>query len=324
MTACYNLAFALNEKGEFEKSLQLYNKVITMIPNHVRALCDIAYVLNKLKQPEKALSYITQAIELEPDNEHTLLKLAMIHKKLNNIKQAKICYNKVISNNPDNEIARYYLAMMNGANSFVSSPASYVQELFDGYAETFDNELVSKLKYRIPEQIGEIVKKHSTPSQKYRTLDLGCGTGLVGTHLKDISEHMTGVDIAPKMIKKTAERGVYDELVTSGIDAYFESHEYRPNLVTSADVFIYIGDISKIFSGVSKSLEDDGLFIFSIEDTNEDDKFMLKDSGRFGHNEKYIKALAKDNDFKIIDIMKTIVRLEAGKPIQGHIYLLKK
>jgi len=322
--ALYNLAYALNEKGENDRSLQIYLKVIEAVPQHVRALCDIAHVLGKLKQPEQALPYLQRAIELAPDNEQVFLNLGNTYQMMGELKLAESSFKKVCDINPHNHTAKYYLAIIKGDNTIARSPDDYVQELFDGYAETFDDQLIEKLHYKTPALIGDMVMKYIDSRRKYKILDLGCGTGLAGIYLKDISDYMVGIDLSPKMLKKAEERKIYDELIATGIDPYFASHDFQPDLVISADVFVYIGDISGIFKDVSDSLQDNGMFIFSTEDTDDTEQFLLKESGRFAHNENYIRKLARESSLQVTDNQKTIIRYEADTPIHGQVYLLKK
>ena len=243
---------------------------------------------------------------------------------MENLDLAEASFNHVININPDNQTAKYYLAIMKGDNSISRSPDNYVQELFDGYAETFDDQLIEKLQYKTPLLIGDMLKKHIDTSRKYQILDLGCGTGLAGIQLSDLSSHMVGVDLSEKMLKKAEARNIYNELIASGIEQYFETHNFQPDIVVSADVFVYIGDISSIFNSVSKSIQDNGIFVFSTEDTKDTEQFLLKDSGRFAHNENYIRSLADSNNLKLIDQQKTIIRYDADIPIHGQVYLLKK
>ena len=322
--ALYNLAYALNEKGEHQSSLQVYGKVIDSMPYHVRALSDIAHVYGKLKQPELALPFLQRALEVSPEDEHVHLNLGISHRMMENLELAETSFENVIRINPNNNTAKYYLAIMRGDSSMASSPDEYVQELFDGYAETFDEQLIGQLKYKTPELIGKMVNKHIDSSKKYDILDLGCGTGLAGVYLKDISAHMVGIDLSSKMLKKAEERNLYDELITSGIEQYFEAYDFKPGIIVSADVFVYIGDISSIFKSAASSIQPEGVFVFSTEDTQETETFMLKDSGRFAHNEKYIHTLADENGFNVVDTEKTIIRYEADEPIHGQVYLLKK
>jgi hypothetical protein len=57
-----------------------------------------------------------------------------------------------------------------------------VRELFDEYADTFDDELVNGLRYDVP----NLLRKQIPPGALFkRCLDLGCGTGLSGVAFRD-------------------------------------------------------------------------------------------------------------------------------------------
>jgi len=324
VAALYNLAFALNEKGGYDASLKFYQKVLQVSPNHVRALCDISYVYGKLKQPELSLPHLERARLISPGDPHVHFITGITHKALGDIEKATSCLEETVRLEPDNQSAKYHLAILTGDKSMTSSPDKYVEDLFDNYAETFDDHLTSKLQYKTPELIANMLKKHINTDDKYKILDLGCGTGLAGTHFQEISEHMVGIDLSSKMLKKAEQRNIYNELIATGIEPYFDSHDFRPDIVISADVFVYIGDIAKIFEQVSSALENDGVFVFSTEDADGDDDFVLRESGRFAHHENYIKGLAKANQLTLLDCEQTIIRYDANKPIHGQVYLFKK
>lgn len=43
-------------------------------------------------------------------------------------------------------------------------------------------------------------------------LDLGCGTGLVGSWFKDYARKLVGVDVSPTMLDMATKKGCYHEL----------------------------------------------------------------------------------------------------------------
>ena len=53
------------------------------------------------------------------------------------------------------------------------------------------------------------------PAAGRATLDLGCGEGRAGEILRDLGHRMTGVDVAPSMAQRAAERGVYEEVLVA-------------------------------------------------------------------------------------------------------------
>lgn len=60
-------------------------------------------------------------------------------------------------------------------------------------------------------------------------LDLGCGTGLIGSWFKDYARKLVGVDVSPTMLDMATKKGCYHELrrgvrkigyaATEGVDA---------------------------------------------------------------------------------------------------------
>ena len=59
--------------------------------------------------------------------------------------------------------------------------------LFDEFSSRYDETMLKKLKYRahlhVREMAQRVLPRTATP---WRTLDLGCGTGLVGMVFKDL------------------------------------------------------------------------------------------------------------------------------------------
>lgn len=54
-------------------------------------------------------------------------------------------------------------------------------------------------------------------------LDLGCGTGLVGSWFRDYARKLVGVDISPTMLDMATKKGCYHELRRGVSDILFLS-----------------------------------------------------------------------------------------------------
>lgn len=52
-------------------------------------------------------------------------------------------------------------------------------------------------------------------------LDLGCGTGLVGSWFRDYARKLVGVDISPTMLDMATKKGCYHELRRGVSDFFF-------------------------------------------------------------------------------------------------------
>ena len=70
-------------------------------------------------------------------------------------------------------------------NTSKEPPKEYVKNLFDDYAQKFNESLVEKLQYKLPFIIKEFIYKSINSKTKFKkVIDLGCGTGLSGHDLQ--------------------------------------------------------------------------------------------------------------------------------------------
>ena len=103
-----------------------------------------------------------------------------------------------------------------------SAPASFVKKLFDDYSTNFESSLKS-LVYNVPSLIAEAAL--ATHSKYSLTVDLGCGTGLLGPLLRAHTEHLIGVDLSPKMlaIAEEEKRGIYEHLFAGEMTSFLSA-----------------------------------------------------------------------------------------------------
>ena len=111
-----------------------------------------------------------------------------------------------------------------------------------------------------------------------------------------------------------------------------------PAVIAAADVFVYIGNLSPIFSRACQILRNNDVLIFTVEEnvnvnnnidastSKEDDGWFLQKSGRFAHSERYIRKLieAECIDLKIVSLEKITPRYENELPIKGMLVTVMK
>lgn len=75
-------------------------------------------------------------------------------------------------------------------------------------------------------------------------LDLGCGTGLIGSWFKDYANKIVGVDISPTMLDMATKKGCYHELrrgvsecfhvlTPHGLSVFFEGYNARLGAIST-------------------------------------------------------------------------------------------
>ena len=200
------------------------------------------------------------------------------------------------------------------------APADYLVAYFDRFADDFDRQLVDVLGYRAPQDLAAMVDALGSPGP--RALDLGCGTGLAGPLLRSGRTRLVGVDLAPRMLDKARQRGVYDALVEAEMLDYLANAEERFDLVLAADTLVYLGDLAPFFRAAAAIMEPGGLLAFNIE-TTDGAPWRLLASGRFAHQLEATLALAAP-DFELMARRHVQLRIEANARVAGDLVVLRR
>jgi predicted TPR repeat methyltransferase len=227
---------------------------------------------------------------------------------------------------PDWEDLKFHLAAVRASDAPQPTvpPPSYIISLFDGYAEQFDQHLVKTLEYRVPQHLLEAAKR--TGRERFDlVVDAGCGTGLCGEAFRPIAGRLVGVDVAPKMIEKSRQRGVYDELMVGRLEEALRGRS-EVELVLAGDVLNYVGDLGGVFAAVGAALRREGYFLFSIEKptAEEGEGLILRPTRRYAHSRDYIERLAHDTGMELVETTDAVIRMDYGRPLEGYIGVVRK
>ena len=88
-----------------------------------------------------------------------------------------------------------------------------------------------------------------------------------------------------------------------------------------------MGKLDTIFNNVSNVLNENGLFVFSIENDESasiNGGYKLQGSARFGHDINYIRQEAEKVGLKEIISIKEILRYQGGKPVPSVVFIFGK
>lgn len=200
------------------------------------------------------------------------------------------------------------------------APPAYVATLFDQHAEAFDDILVRRLGYDVPALARALAEPLITPPA--RLLDLGCGTGLVGAAFADVSDDITGVDLAETMLAMADERGVYGDLYIAEVIEFLATWDEAPfDVIVAADVLPYLGDLAPFAAAVTKALLPGGLLIASTESRPEG--WGVTQTQRFSHSLQYLRSTFAQAGFSITAQQPITVRHEEGVPVGGDLVALR-
>jgi predicted TPR repeat methyltransferase len=262
------------------------------------------------------------ALELAPDWALGWFRMGEMHEAAGALDQAAEAWRMAQRLDPDDRAgAGLKLELIGRLPASASPPGAFVEALFDQYAQSFDKALVEKLDYRVPELLAAAIAQTGRTHFGH-ALDLGCGTGLMGERLRPIAAFLEGCDISAAMLRKAEAKGIYDRLFKADL----QSLALPPggaDLVTAADVFMYVGALDRVVAAVATGLAAGGLFAFSVEKHDGPEDLVLLPSRRYAHAEPYLLRALSANGLTLASLETGIIRQDRGEAVAGFIVVAR-
>ena len=320
-----NLAATFMQYDRYENAVRHYSELLTNYPDNNEYHYNIAVAYMNLGHLEKAIEHFNRVLVANLHHIASLNNLAAIYWRLDKKEKAKTLLLKAIDCDPNNQNSRYLLSAVTHQNEYSKAPKEYIKNLFDNYAIQYNEHLCQELKYTLPQRIGTLLDTLPSLTKESKAnktaLDLGCGTGLLGSILKPYFSKIWGIDLSQKMLDHAKKTDCYEQLFCDDIENFFQNTAEKFNIITAAEVLEYFGDLATLFSAIASHLQPHGLFIFSTESTQDKD-FILQETARFAHNPDYIHQLAKDNHFTILQKIPLSARLQNNQPLSSSLFLI--
>ncbi len=295
---------------------------------------DYAKMLAESGEPASAAELMEQALELVPRWAAGWFTLAAYREKAGDARGAIAALNEVLTLDEGDVFgARLKLAVLGGADVPDRPPSLYVERLFDDYADRFETSLVEKLGYSVPGKLAALIAGTADIPNHFRlAVDLGCGTGLLGPEIRDRVDRLEGYDLSKGMLAKAAEKHVYDHLgqadlsLEPDLSGVFDAGlaAGRADLITAADVLMYLGNLQGVLAIVRRLAADVAIFAFSVEDAQQPAGYVLRDSLRFAHSESYVTEILADHGFIVRALARSVIRMDGGKPVHGILFITCK
>lgn len=347
--AHYHLGVAQRQKGNVNEALQSMRRAVELQPEYVRACQNLAVLEAEVGRLPEAEALLRRVITLKPDARDAHQTLGLLLQRTGRYSDATVEFvlamragrgeiprpkhfdrtsaavaemERKLTTSGDAAALHFRLATQADILPPAQVPAASVSNLFDRYADLFDEHLLGKLEYRAPELIADAIKARN-PGSALDVLDLGCGTGLCGPLLRPIARTLAGVDLSPAMIDKARQRGVYDQLEAKDILDALRVSRGAWDLLVAADVLMYLGDLTPAFEAAAAALRPGGRFAFTVERCEGDRYRLGKQTHRFAHSKPYVEHLSRIFGFETETIEEVDVRKEAGKAVRGLLAVLR-
>ena len=278
----------------------------------------------------EAAELFEQALELAPGWVGAWMALASAAVARGDTSRADVALAEALRLDPaDRHGASLAAARLAGGAVPDRAPSAYVATLFDDYADRFETHLTQGLGYTGPaDMLSAMLAAGFTHAN--RAMDLGCGTGLCGMALRPFVEWQSGVDLSPRMIARSAAkidagRPVYDALFTGDLeDALAREPDAGLDLVTAADVLLYLGDLAPIVTATARALRPGGLFVFTVQRHEGPDAMSLGPELRFAHSPAYVVATLTGSGFAIASQTEKSGRREKGRAVPGLVMVARR
>jgi predicted TPR repeat methyltransferase len=316
-----NLGAVRLKLGRPEEALTLLQQALAQEPANTEALGHCAVAHAELGMPSEALPLFDRALVGHAHQPSLWTMRGSVLKELGRYEEAAASFRRALEEGGDAELNRYYLAGLAHDSAPRNAPRHYVEALFDGYADQFDQHLVQALRYDAPrllmQRIAAAGRRHA------RALDLGCGTGLCGPYLRELAQRVIGVDLSARMLEKAAAVGAYERLEQADVVAFLAAAQDGFDLVVAADVFVYVGALEEVFRDLARLMPAGGVFAFTVESSAGED-VVLRPSLRYAHSEAYLRRLATEHGFVFTALQDAPVREDQRVPIPGLFCWLEK
>lgn len=318
-----NLGNVHRIKNDLDQAALCYQRALALNPGMAESHCNLGIVLKRLGMLDEAIQSYSAAISLNSRMTAAHSNLGSALKERGDFEAAMECFKQVIRLDSDNLAAKHNLAALAGQTTD-TAPPSYVRNLFDDYADNFEEHLSAKLGCRIPTLLREAVgSQNESGNIRFRNaVDLGCGTGLAGLEFRAIVDRLTGFDLSPRMIEQAEKKKIYDALQAGEVTHLLARSAEPFDLFVAADVFVYLGNLEPLFHAVRDSSLENALFAFSTEISDENE-YLLAKTGRYAHCQSYIRSLADKHGFAVKSVQSAPIRKERDDWLIGNIFVLQ-
>jgi predicted TPR repeat methyltransferase len=316
-----NLAATFMHHNRFENARTHYISLLETYPANLEYLYNAGVAEMTLGHLDTARTHFNNVLNQDPNHHASLTNLASIASRLDQSHDAMVYLKRAHAANPHDTSSRFMLDALTQETVQREASPEYTKNLFDNYALYYEQHMVETLAYHVPKHIARVLHR-LVPQPVARALDLGCGTGLSGVVLRDLSAHLTGVDLSPNMLNVAREKTIYDELIEADINAYLNQTSTHYNLITAADVLPYLGCLDSLFASITASLEPHGLFLLTHEISTDTD-WTLQTTARFAHHPTYLLRLAKQHNLSILHQTSLIARKHNDDDLPVMFYALQ-
>ncbi len=301
-------------------------KALELAPDFANAWANLGMTLRARDAVEGALAAWGRALELQPDMRNVAISYGHALYRLDRHAEALEFYRRWQQASPADPIPQHMLAAAGGAAQPARASDGYVRDVFDDFAESFDQNL-EQLKYEAPQLLHAALARPGPTAAADWLADprpwvaaRGCAARCCGPGRRG----WWGVDLSPKCCPRAAGRGLYDQLNCAELTQWLTDWAQPFDVVVCADVLCYFGDLAQVLRHVRAALVPGGSFTCSLEalsPATAGTPFKLLPHGRYQHDRGYVGQFLAAAGFTSVSINEATLRYERSEPVVGLIVM---
>ncbi|MBN2641928.1 MAG: tetratricopeptide repeat protein [Victivallales bacterium] len=297
--AWYMLGMSYRAQSKLLKAIEAFNEAAERSEHEIDIHFALADVYQQLFRFNEAIIEYQHVLEQVPDSPRIMLGMARLYFMTGDRKAAEVVIRKVINKSmaPYNQCAQKLYDAWRGIPQ-TTTPGAILAELFAPWPEQFDRSVMEKLKYCIPPHLESILLAASGKDAFVSALEIGCGNGSAGKIYAEFTGSLSGIDTSGDSTGLLPQ-GIYSEIKIGNAVAVMSGTHRKYDLLLATDLFLYCGELHKLFAQASRVSSHNAYFVFTTEHTDVAD-FVLSRTGLFAHSLEYIDKLAHKYNFEII------------------------
>jgi predicted TPR repeat methyltransferase len=325
------LGVVLYESGQMDDAIKCYLHALEQNPGHLIARINLGSVFAKQGRIVEALDQAEIVSRSSDDPAFPHSAMGELLARCGASEAALACFKAHLDRHPDDEEGMgLWIAALGAGPTPERASDGHLDRLYSNRASNWDEKAERTTGYFGAELVASMLARFSDGPEKLDIIDVGCGTGLVGSLVAHKAKRLIGVDASLPMLERARAKGLYQHLQHGDLVAFLKQQTERCDAVTCAATLIHFGDLRPAFAAVASGLRDQGLFILTLfPNENEDDVSVNASDGWvqggcFKHGSNYVKRLAETTGFIVEAIESSIHEYQREKPVMGLVVALRR
>lgn len=166
-----------------------------------------------------------------------------------------------------------------------------VENIYNDWAANYDSDVLAEAHGYVGPQVAVTALQKAGVASDAHLLDAGCGTGLVGVHLKAAGyDDVDGIDLSPGMLAQAAKTGSYKGLQTVDLTRRIPTQDQVYDGITCVGTLTHGHVGPRVLGEFVRVVKPSGVIVATVlDDIWEDDGFADE-----------VAHLAKDNKVDVL------------------------